>query len=154
VLIGDILQTDEMALIDRIFVAVFANYRRTPSVSSINTAWIQAVSKVSGFLILPSAVIALGIIATMYLITGVGTTADHLRWGQIVTVVGWLGAAFVLQARFKKYLRAPPVLSPAELAKDRKVVFWFHATCISIFVVMCVAGYLLHAAGLARLIGF
>ena len=143
-----------MALIDQIFLTVFARYRRKLGESSVNSAWIRAVGKVSGFLIWPVAAVTCVLVISMYLLTGSGTPADHMRWGKVTTVVSWLAMAFLLQARFTKYLHDPPVLSPAESAGERYTVMWFHLTCIGVFVVLCAAGFALHAAGLGTRLGF
>ena len=143
-----------MELIDRIFLTVFARYRRKLGESELSAAWMRSVTKVAGFLILPVVAVTCILLIAMYLLTGAGTPADHKRWCTMTVIVSWLAMAFSLQARFNKYLNQPPILSLAESVADKHAVMWFRLACNGLFVALVVAGFVCHAAGLSARLGF
>jgi hypothetical protein len=143
-----------MDLIDRVFLALFARYRRKLGEPQVNVAWIRAVGKIAGFLILPTAALTFVLVVVTYLFNGLGSPTDHMRWGKIAASVGWLTIAILLQARFSKYLREPPLLSHEESAGDRRVILWFHTACIGFFLMTCAVAVILHVLGLASRLGF
>lgn len=142
-----------MELIDRVFLTVFARYRWTMGESRVNSAWVRAVGKVTGFLILPAVALAFVLVILTYLLSGSGTPADHMRWGKITAIAGWLAIAFLLQARFTKFLRIPPPIAQ-ESHKDRRTVILFRAICVGLFLSICVVAVLLGAVGLRTRLGF
>lgn len=147
-------EESRVELLDRIFLTIFARYRRKLGEPRVNSAWVRAVGKMTGFLILPTAALTFTLVIVVYLVNGSGTPADHMRWGKIAVIVGWLGLALLLQARFTKYLRMPPRLVLTESSQDRHAVFWFRAICVAIFLSICVAALLLGILGLGARLGF
>lgn len=139
--------------IDRVFLTVFARYRRKLATSSGNSAWVRAVGKTTGFLILPLTAAVFVLIELVYLFTGWGTPADHLNWGKATSVATWLATAFLLQARFTKYLRDPPSLPAEESPSDRRIVLWFRVVSAGIFVAVCVTEFLLGGTGASEHLG-
>jgi hypothetical protein len=141
-------------MMDKIFLTMFARYRRQLGDSGLNAAWVRAVGKVSGFLILPMVAISLVAVISVYLATGWGTPADHMRWGKFGGGIGWLVVAFLLQARFSKYLQDLPTLPQQESPTARRLVLRFRVFCFGIFAATCATGFVLHEVGLSHVLGF
>ena len=136
-----------MAILDRVFLIVFARYRREKKGSNLESAWYAANYKVSMYVTWPIAAAAVVLIAIIYSLVSLGTQADHKKMAQIVAVIAWVVAAVSLDRRFRKYLYDPPPLIPEESISDRQLVFRFRSVLFGAFVLTCATGMLLHLAG-------
>jgi hypothetical protein len=136
-----------VATIDKVFQVVFARYRRKLGDSNLESAWRRATNRVSGYLILPVAVVTFVLIAVVHSYLGTDTPVEHKRTGEIVAGVAGVMIAYLLDRRFRRFLAFPPGLSSLEARTDTDLVIWFRAISVGIFVLTCVMGYLLHQAG-------
>ena len=141
-------------LTERIFITVFARCRRRLGDANIKWAWVRALGTIAGFLIPPASVVAFTLIIVAYALGGYGSLADHMRWGKATTVAIWLGIAFILQARFTRYLKDPPQLRVNESSEDRQALRRFHSICIGIFLAGCAAAVALNLLGEGSKLGF
>jgi hypothetical protein len=132
-------------LLDQLFVVVFARYRRKDS--NLESAWLRAANRVSGYLVLPVAAATLVLIAIIYPLMQTGTPIEHKRTGQIVTAVAGVLIFYMLNRRFRQYLSVPPALPCLETRTDTQLVFWFRAISVGIFILACLIGFLFHRAG-------
>jgi hypothetical protein len=132
-------------LLDRLFVVVFARYRRKDS--NLESAWLRAANRVSGYLVLPVAAATLVLIAIVYSFMQTGTPIEHKRTGQIFTGVAGVLIFYMLNRRFRQYLSVPPALPSLETRTDTQLVFWFRLISVGIFILACLTGFLFHRAG-------
>jgi hypothetical protein len=72
---------------------------------------------------------------------------EHKRTGQIIAGVTGIAIIFALQRRFREYLLVTPALPSLEAPADSQLVFWFRLVSLGIFLLTCLAGFLLHRAG-------
>lgn len=151
---GQLSMDHIVELTDRIFLTVFARYRRRLGDINLRWAWVRALGEVAGFLIPPVSVLAFVLIILAYALSGRGSPADHMRCGKATTVVIWLGIAFILQARFTRYLKDPPPLRVEESSEDRQALRTFHGICIGIFLAGCAAAVALNLLGEGSQLGF
>ena len=143
-----------MGMLDRVFLVVFARYRRKKGDSSLESAWHVASYKVSAYISWPIAAITLVFVVVAYTLVRAGSPIDHKRFGQILAVAAWLIAAFLLDRRFRKYLADPPALSPEESRIEKQLVLRFQALSFAIFAMTCLIAFLLHHAGFRFIQGF
>lgn len=125
-----------MGILDRLFIIIFARYRRKRGDANLNTAWQLASYVVSIYVSWPIVAVVAFIVITGYSIIKVGDSTEHWKIALVAVVVIALIASFLLDRRFQKYLRDPPELPVQESREDRMFVFWFHATAIGIFVLI------------------
>lgn len=133
--------------LERVFLVVFARYRRKLGDAKIEFAWRLASNKVSGYLLWPTASITAILVISVYSLTGVGSRVEHRRLMQIAGVVAVLCMAFALDRHFRRYLLAPPGLSPAESPDEARLLFWFRVISICTFVLACLLAFGLRQAG-------
>lgn len=133
--------------LDRVFLIVFARYRRKLGSVNVESAWLQASNKVSGYLVLPLGAAIVVAAVLIYATTRTGTLGEHKKACALISAVAAVLAALALQRRFKKYLSHPPPLAPQESRPDQQYVFWFRFIAAGIFVLVCATGFILHQAG-------
>jgi len=140
-----------MEIIDKVFLVVFARYRRKVGDSDVSAAWRGASNKVTGFLVLPVAAFMVLIALTFYWIRGIEAPIDqHDKFvTQVGAVVIGLAIIALLERRFKKYLLSPPALTSEESRDERMLVIWFRAIAISSFVLVCLIGVFWRKAGVS-----
>ena len=123
-------------VIDRVFLVIFARYRRKAGTTGIESAWRSASNKVTGLLILP--LVSLGTVMTLavYSFKGIGAHIDGtvMRAIQAVGGVAIVVIAMMLDRRFKEFLLAPPEVSAAEAPDERRLVFSFHVIGAGAFI--------------------
>ena len=139
-----------MNTLDRVFLVVFARYRRKKGSSNLESAWFNASYRVSAYISWPIAAAALILVALVYALFGTGAPASHRHTAQVIGVISWLLAGFLLDRKFRKFLYEPPALTQEESASDKQLVFRFRAIAFGVFVVTCLVGYLLHHAQLLQ----
>ena len=140
-------------VLDRVFEIMFARFRRRYGEAQLRFAWGQAASATSGFLVLPIAAAVIVGTALSYGFVRLGTPDQHTHFGSLLGVLAMLSTFVLLRIRFKKYLVFPPTLSDIESPSDRKYIFWFRASTVTIFIVVCLAGYLLRRNGVSFMQG-
>jgi hypothetical protein len=139
-----------MNMLDRVFLVFFARWRRKKGSCNLESAWFNASYRVSTYISWPLAAAALILVALAYAVFGTGSPTDHKHTGQIIGVIAWLVAGFLLDRRFKKFLNDPPALTHEESASDKQLVFRFRAISLGLFAVTCLVDYLLHRAQLLQ----
>jgi hypothetical protein len=134
-------------MFDRVFQIIFARFRRQYGDSNLEFAWRRATTTVSGYLVLPIAGAVIVVVMLIYALTGAGTIAQHLEYGQVVGVILWLCSFALLRRRLKRFLSRPRVLIQEEALSDARYVFWFRIGTAALFALACVVGSILHGAG-------
>jgi hypothetical protein len=139
-----------MDKLDRLFEIVFARCRRECNDSNVKLSWRQAWFKVSGHICWAvMSVVVLLYMGTHFLIKNIGSPIER-KWGfVIVSFLVGLKISALLHRRFKKYQTFPPVLPAEEAHADKWFVFWFRTISFSMFVLVCLIGYLLGGAGIS-----
>jgi len=143
-----------MTLLDRLFLVVFARYRRRMGASNDEAAWRRASNSVTLFFVFPVAVGVLGLATLSYWWTGLGSHAEHRKWAQIVAGAVGLGLALLLDRRFQRYRSAPPLLGSEESRSDCRLVLTFRVLSIGLVVVIWIIGVLIRKSELGVLNGF
>lgn len=141
-------------MLDRVFLIVFARYRRQIGDSNIASAWQRACYKVAGYISWPLAVTTLVSVVVAYALIRTGSPADHKRFGQIAAVVVWLVVVVLLNRRFRKYLSDPPALASEESRTEKQLVLRFRVLSFGVFALTCLIGFVLHRAGFRFIQGF
>jgi hypothetical protein len=141
----------DMQMLDTVFEAIFARWRRELGDSNLDSAWRRAANRVSAYLLFPIAAATVVLTAVVYRLMGTGTFTEHKRLAQIVGVAIWFAISALLDRRFRKYLLNLPPLSESEPARARRYVFGFQVTCIAVFILACLSGYFLHEGGIRLL---
>lgn len=91
-----------LEVLDRVFLVVFARYRRKSGDHNIGSMWRLASNKVCGYLALGIiALVGIGLVP-VYALIEFGTRKEHRLWGQVVAIVAALLVGFWLDHRFKK----------------------------------------------------
>lgn len=139
-----------MNTLDRVFLVVFARWRRKKGSSNLESAWFNASYRVSTYISWPIAAAALILVALAYTLFRTGSPAAHKHIVQIIGVIAWLLVGFLLDRRFKKFLYDPPALTHDESTSDKQLVLRFRAISLGVFAVTCLVGYLLHRAHLLQ----
>ena len=132
-----------MQWFDRIFVAIFARYRRRKG-GDIERAWRAADYQVGSYLTLPLAFLGGVVFFSLWPVHG-SMSADQRRCAQIVGAALALAMYFVLQRRFSKFLSSPPPLDVQESETEARLIRIFRIATIGVFIVGC---------ALAAVVGF
>ena len=141
------LRSRPSSTLDRIFLIVFARYRRKLGGGSERFAWRQASNKMGWYLIWPTVSITAVLISVAYSVARLGLGAEYRRLMQIAGVVAVLWVAFALDRHFRRYLLAPPRLSPVESPHEARLLFWFRIISICTFVLTGLLAFGLARAG-------
>jgi len=138
-----------MELIDKIFLVVFARYRRKVGESNLESAWRSASNKVSGYVAIPIVAVFLILIMATFSLKRIGAPIDSStqRAAQFVAGVSAVVIAVILDRHFKRYLLEPPGLASEESESEKRLVFIFRVIAIGMFVLACLTGLLLHETG-------
>ena len=140
-----------MILLDRVFEVLLARWRRKLGDSKLELAWKRANFKMSGYLLPPVATVTMLLVSASYLFLRTGSFVEHKRAVQIIGVGIWFGMSMMLERRFRKYLVDPPAVPAEESSEDRRFLLEFRVTTLGTFLLMCLAGFLLHRAGVRLL---
>lgn len=121
------------ACIDRVFVAVFARYRRRNPLN-LKGAWHAAEYQVGTYTGIPLVqLVVFGIWLSM---PGHYADSEFARRGVAAAgVVSVLIAQLLIARRFKVFLLDPPPLALVEPLEDRKLVSNFRLACVSVTLV-------------------
>lgn len=143
------LMSRTMGLIDRVFVVVFARYRRKTGDSDLESAWRTASFRVSGYLVLPIAALTVLSTLAIYSLKRLGEPID--RQGtlltQVAAVVIGLLVTVLLDKRFKKYLLNLPELSTDESRAEKLLIVKFRVIAVGIFSLVCAICFLWFKSG-------
>jgi hypothetical protein len=136
-----------MEVMDKVFEATFARWRRKLGDSNMESAWRRASNSISGLILFPTAAIVIPVALFVAAMTHTGYSAEEKRTIQIIGVVIWFSVSFLLDRRFRKFLISPPRLESEESFIDKRLLMKFRVACIASFVVSCVGGWLMHGVG-------
>lgn len=136
-----------MDILDKVFQLIFARFRRKYGDSQIEFAWRRASYRMTIYTCLTVCACVAIFMVGGYSLLKIGTPAEHRRWSGIAAGIIGLITSVLLDRRFKKYLISPPPLSAIETNEEARYIFNFIAASFGIFVLTCLAGYLLHRAG-------
>lgn len=135
-----------IGIVDRIFVVVFARYRRKMGDGAISIAWNKARSNLLGYLIFPIVALTSVLVLVLYYVNGLRLPLDKQDRliAQIVVGVVVLGLNVFLKRRYRSYLAMPPSLSPREPPNDSRVLLLFRAGSVGFFLAICLLGFALY----------
>lgn len=133
---------------DRVFVVIFARYRRKLGDAEIDAAWRIASNRVTSFIVLPIAALVVVTTLLLYWFEGIQSSiSQHDKsLTQVVAVLVGLVLIIFLEKRFKKYLLSPPVLAVKESIEDGMLVVKFRIISVGIFLGVCLLGYFWHSS--------
>ncbi|MGH9554158.1 MAG: hypothetical protein ACRD3W_32570 [Terriglobales bacterium] len=123
--------------LDRVFLIVFARYRRKLGDANVEFAWRRASNMMSGYLLWPTASVTAILVTLVYSLVGFGFQGEYRRLMQIAGAVSALLMVFALNRHFKGFLLAPPRLTPSEAPKEARLLFWFRVLSVCTFVLTC-----------------
>jgi hypothetical protein len=140
-----------MEIIDRVFAATFARWRRKLGESNLESAWRRASNSISGLILLPTAAIVIPVALFVAAMMHTSYSGVEKRTIQVAGVVIWFSVSFLLDRRFRKFLISPPRLEFEEPFVDKRLLMKFRVACVASFVVSCVGGWLVHRAGVSAI---
>lgn len=124
-----------MTIIDSVFVAMFARYRRRPA-HTLDSAWRAAEYQLGSHLVVTLAVLGV----SLFLVASPSHRAVTSEQRQLVIVViialGLL-LAFALNRRFHKFLTSPPPLEPTESVTNTRLIRVFRLLSLGV----CATGF-------------
>jgi hypothetical protein len=138
-----------MEVMDKVFEAMFARWRRKLGDSNLESAWRRTSNSISGLILFPTAAIVIPVALVLAAIMHAGYSGPEKITIQILGVVIWFSVSFLLDRRFRKFLISPPRLESKESFIDKRLLMKFRVACIASFVVSCLGGWLMHRAGIS-----
>src|SRR4051812_16311004 len=84
-----------LTILDKVFLILFARYRRKAGVVDIESSWRRASSKVSAYVFGSVLSLTVLIMVVTYRVTQRGTFIEHKRMGQIIAVFSMLALSFL-----------------------------------------------------------
>ena len=129
--------SNNVTIMDRIFIAVFARYRRRLVGRSLRQAWSAATFHVTTFVYPATLVLAVPVFVAM----SPDPAEVLLRpWPVYLLVIGLgLMIGYLLDRRFRRFLVNPPPLDATESTDDARLIWVFRWFAIGLFLVGCVA---------------
>lgn len=136
-----------LIILDKVFLVMFGRGRRKKGDANVDAAWHSASFSVSAYLALPIVALVVVLIAAINALTDLNLAIEQRRSWQVIGGLLCVLAGILLDRRFKKYLSPPPPLNATESPEEKSLVRWYRTLTIGVFVLVCLAGYLIHEAG-------
>jgi hypothetical protein len=129
---ADVWDTTIMRTIDRIFIAVFARYRRKPSYS-VHSAWHAADYQVASYLAL---MVTIAVMSIFFIVwpDHRAVTLGQRRLSVAVAIAAAMSFTYVLRRNFRKYLTDPPPFVAAASDAEARVILLFRLFAIGIVI--------------------
>lgn len=135
-----------MEIFERIFVAVFARYRRKYGEGSLNRAWSAATYHVTTFVYIATMVFP----APLVLAASPDPAKLLHSPGPLYAFVIGAGVAvgYLVDRKCEGFRNNPPPIETTEPMEDARVIRAFHWTAVALFLVACAL-----AAAVGRYLG-
>lgn len=128
---------DSMNTLDRVFVAVFARFRRRFGEESLKRAWRAAAFNVKSYVFIAST----AFLVPLFLAASPSPAKLLRSPGSIYAIVigAVVAVSICLDRRWGGFLNNPPPTEPTEQIEDARLIRVFHLTAVALFLIGCVS---------------